>query len=562
MSWKKQFRPVNSILPSQNNGNSSKGNSYSNRLSWLPEVYQGPTDRIQRYTVYETMDNDHEVHAALDTIADFSTEHDDLTKLPFVISFNNTPSSSESDIINQSLKSWCILNEFTKRIWATFRNTLKFGDQFFIRDPETYKLMWIDPSNVSKVIVNESKGKKIEHYVVKGLDLNTAEMVATNQHDGSKVSAFYSPAIFPGYQPGNASQFTSNTLNTKHLDERWVPADHVVHLSLSDGMNSAWPFGISILEFIHKVFKQKELLEDAILIYRVHRAPERRVFFINTGDMPPNMAQQYLERVKLDVQQKRVPTRNGQGATVSDATVNPMSMLEDYFFAVGSDGQGSKVETLAGGEALGQIDDLRYFNNKMLRALGVPSSYLPSGPDDGSTGYNDGRVGTAFIQEFRFSKVCERYQNQVIKNLDKEFKLFLKHSGVTIDSSLFELKFTTPQSFSEYRRLELDSAKINQFQTLADTKFLSTRFMLKRYLGLSDEEIYENERLWKEEQGNVPTGDSDGMSSLSDAGITSSSIDGMSPDEGFDEDESLDDIELDDTMDDTTDELEDDELKA
>lgn len=563
MSWKKQFRPVNSILPSSNTGGGNKSNTYSNRLSWLPEVYQGPTDRIQRYTVYETMDNDHEVHAALDTIADFSTEHDDLTKMPFVLSYNDTPSASESNIISQSLKSWCILNEFNRRVWATFRSTLKFGDQFFIRDPETYKLMWIDPSNVVKVIVNESKGKKIEHYVIKGLDLNTAELVATNQHDGSKASSFYSANIFPGYQPGNTSQFTSNTLNTKNLDERWVPAEHVVHLSLSDGMNSAWPFGISILEYIHKVFKQKELLEDAILIYRVHRAPERRVFFINTGDMPPNMAQQYLEHVKLEVQQKRVPSRNGQGGTVSDATVNPMSMLEDYFFAVGADGQGSKVETLEGGQALSQIDDLRYFSNKMLRALGVPSSYLPSGPDDGSTGYNDGRVGTAFIQEFRFSKVCERYQNQVIKNLDKEFKLFLKHSGVTVDSSLFELKFTTPQSFSEYRRLELDSAKINQFQTLADTKFLSTRFMLKRYLGLSDEEIYENERLWKEEQGNVPTGDSEGMSSLSDAGITSSSIDSMSPDEGFDEDESLDDMDFDEPdLEDNTEDLDNEDLKV
>jgi hypothetical protein len=401
--------------------------------------------------------------------------------------------------------------------------------------------MWVDQSNVIKVVVNESKGKKIEHYCIKGIDLNTAEMVATNQHSGLRTAGLYSPPMYPGYSPGNASQYVNNSINNTDQSEIPVQAEHVVHISLSDGMNSAWPFGISILEYIHKVFRQKELLEDAILIYRVHRAPERRVFFIDTGDMPPNLASQYLERIKLEVQQKRIPSRDGSGGGIGDSTVNPMSMLEDYFFAVSSEGKGSKVETLPGGDNLGSIDDLRYFNNKMLRALGVPSSYLPSGPDDGSNGYNDGRVGTAFIQEFRFSKVCQRYQRQIIKTLDKEFKLFLKHNGITVDNAAFELEFTTPQSFSEYRRLELDSAKINQYQTLADNKYLSKRFVLRRYLGLTEEEIFENERLWKEEKGSGKAKSED--VSLSDAGITSSSIEGMAPDEGFELDDEMTEFE-------------------
>lgn len=540
MAWKKTFTQVNSVLPKKSAPRG--GNSYVNRSSWLPEIYQGPPDRLQRYTVYETMDNDHEVHAALDTIADFSTEEDDLTKLPFVLNYAQTPSASESEILTQVLQQWCTLNEFRRRSWTMFRQTLKFGDQFFIRDPQTYKLFWVDPSNVTKIIVNESLGKKIETYVIKGLSPNMSEMVATNQHEPGRTGSLYSPNMFPGYSPGTGAQFLNNSLNNKSQEETNVSAEHVVHMSMSDGMNMAWPFGISILEYIYKVFKQKELLEDSILIYRVHRAPERRVFFIDVGDMPPHLAQEYLEKVKLDVQQKRIPSRNGSGASVSDATVNPMSMLEDYFFSISSEGKGSKVETLPGGDALGQIDDLRYFNNKMLRALGVPSSYLPSGPDDGTNGYSDGKVGTAFIQEFRFSKVCERYQQQLIKTLDKEFKLFLKHSGVEIDSSLFELSYTKPQSFSEYRRLELDSAKINQFSALADVKYLSKRFALKRYLGLTDEEIYENEKLWKEEKGNSKAvADEENMSS---AGITSSSIDNMSPDDGYVDDGSLDDIDV------------------
>ena len=216
-----------------------------------------------------------------------------------------------------------------------------------------------------------------------------------------------------------------------------------------------------------------------------------------------------------------------------------MSILEDYFFAVTSEGRGSKVEVLPGGENLGDIDDLRYFNNKMLRALGVPSSYLPTGPEDGTAAVNDGRVGTAFIQEFRFAKVVTRYQEQVIEPLDLEFKLFLKHRGVTIDNSLFEIKFTPAQSFSEYRQLELDSARINTFTALLDVPFISKRFILETYLGWTQEQMTKNERMWKEEKSRLTktfapepaVGGGSAASGLSDVGITSSGIDDMGGDE-------------------------------
>ena len=191
-----------------------------------------------------------------------------------------------------------------------------------------------------------------------------------------------------------------------------------------------------------------------------------------------------------------------------------------------------------------------------MRALAVPSSYLPSGPEDGSAGYNDGRVGTAFIQEFRFSKVCERYQKQLAKSFDKEFKLFLKKKGVQIDSSLFSLKFPEPQSFSEYRQLELDSAKINTFASMSEVPYLSKRFALKRYLGLTEEEINENERLWKEEKGMGSETDADSKADLSSAGITSSGVETMAPEDGFD-DEFADDGEGDFDSDITDDDIND-----
>jgi hypothetical protein len=542
MSWKKYFKPVNSVLPSSMNSGSSTNNNYAglNRSNnWLPEVYEGPPDRLQRYGIYETMDFDHEVHAALDTIADFSTEVDPATKQPFNINYYSQLSSHEVQILQKTLSQWCILNEFNKRVWNMFRSTLQYGDQFFIRDPETYKLFWCDPNKITKVIVNESKGKDIETYYIRDLDLNLQASVATNQHSNSGMRGAQNNMIFSPAGGNINAQITP--VNTGIGDGKFaqageypVAAEHVIQLSLSDGMSAAWPFGVSILEFVYKVYKQKELLEDSILIYRIHRAPERRVFFIDTGTMPPNKAHQYLERIKYEVQQKRVPSRNGGGQSVTDSAYNPLSMLEDYFFAVSSEGRGSKVETLPGGEALGQIDDLRYFNNKMLRALGVPSSYLPTGPEDGTASYNDGRVGTAFIQEFRFSKVCERYQQQIIKPLDLEFKLFLKHKGIEIDNSAFSLEFTKPQSFSEYRRLELDAAKINVFNTMSAVPYISKRFALSRYLGLTEDEIRQNEKMWIEENSDVAEPDA-GTGDLGSVGITSSGIDTMAPEEGFDD---------------------------
>jgi len=121
--------------------------------------------------------------------------------------------------------------------------------------------------------------------------------------------------------------------------------------------------------------------------------------------------------------------------------------------------------------------------------------------------YNDGRVGTAFIQEYRFNKYCQRIQNLLVDPLDKEFKMFLKKKGIELDSSTFKLTFLPPQSFSEYREIEVNNARAAVFSQLAEVPFLARRFTLKKYLGLTDAEIVENETMWQEEnpEGAVST---------------------------------------------------------
>ncbi len=526
MSWRKHFTPYdNSGLPlnvqSNNTSDDSFGASSTSRYSsWLPEVYAGSPNRLMRYIQYDQMDSDLEVNAALDTIAEFGTQENEYSGLPFDIEYIDSPSDTEAKILDKTLHNWVRLNKLHKRAFRMFRSTCKYGDQFFIRDPETYELYWVDPANIEKVIVNESEGKKIETYFIKNLEPNFAEQVAT---DAAALHArpYGSGQGIAGIM-GPVNSQASNYL-TGAIDgvDQGVPVDakHIVHVSLTEGMDHAWPFGVSILEPIFKVFKQKELLEDSIIIYRVHRAPERRVFFIDVGNMPAHKAQQYLERVKYEVQQKRVPNQKGDGSSVTDAAYNPMSMLEDYFFAQTADGRGSKVDTLPGGENLGQIDDLRYFNNKLLRGLRIPASYLPTGPDDGSAQYNDGKVGVAYIQEYRFAKYVERLQKQVQEDLDREFKLFLKYKGIDIDNAGFRLQFNKPMNFSSYRELQLNTERAQMFNQVAQLPYMSKRFALQKYMGLSDNEMKSNEELWREENDYQKYKDNEKAAALKNIGV-------------------------------------------
>jgi len=501
-TWRKYFNATdNGGMPTNVTGQQSAGQFGAARFSsWLPEVYAGSPNRLMRYIQYDQMDNDLEINAALDIIAEFCSQDDDYTNLPFVFEFTEDPSETEMKILSKTLDQWCNNNELRRRAFKMVRNTLKYGDQFFIRDPETYKLYWTDPANIEKVVVNESEGKKIETYFIKNLDVNFEQLSATSAAalharpygaGGGMMAGGNVGTSVSNYSPMGGDQGATTGSP--------VDAQHVVHISLTEGMDHAWPFGVSVLEPVFKVFKQKELLEDSIIIYRVHRAPERRVFMIDVGNMPPHKAQQYLERVKYEVQQKRVPNKNKDGNNVADAAYNPMSMLEDYFFAQTADGRGSKVDTLPGGENLGQIDDLKYFNNKLLRGLRVPSSYLPTGPDDGTAQQNDGKVGVAYIQEFQFAKFCERLQKQIIRTLDREFKMFLNYKGIEIDSSTFKIELTTPQNFSSYRELDMDIQRAQLFGSLEAVPYLSQQFKLKKYLGLTQDEMKDNEHYWKME---------------------------------------------------------------
>lgn len=490
--------------------------------SYLPEVYIGQAQRLERYNQYEIMDADPVVNAALNTIAEFCTQTEGDEELPFHIEKIDDMSDSSFSVINEMLYRWVRENKFQNRIFKIVRNTLKYGDQFFVRDPETCQWLWIDPAKVQSIIVDRTKGRKPSGYIVRGLDINLKALVATEPPPQFFQSiGVRAPGVVPNTvvgTPSNQSYYGTGAT----LEQFYIPAEHVIHLSLSDGMDNNWPFGTSILESVFKVYKQKELLEDAIIIYRVQRAPERRVFYIDVGNMPTHKAMEFVKRVKNEIHQRRIPNKSQTGFGLLDAAYNPLSILEDYFFAVTAEGRGSKVEVLPGGEQLGEIDDLLYFDRKLLRGLGVPIQYLP-GTQEEQTAYTDGRVGTAYIQEYRFNKFCRRIQNQLIDEFDGEFKYYLRFMDVRVPENSFRLKFHEPQSFSKYRQIELDTNRISHFTSVAEYPFISKRFALAKYLGWTDEEILENEKKVLEEAGiDMYKGEDmmyDESLSLADAGI-------------------------------------------
>lgn len=535
MSWKRYFTPVNTTGQMSPISSGVRPNmSRTNYSSYLPDVYSGHPNRLERYGQYDSMDTDSEVNAAFDILAEFCTQMNDENGTPFQVFFKDQATSTEIKIIKKYLQQWTKLNKFQTKIFKIVRNTFKYGDVFFIRDPETQSWFYVDPQKVDKVIVNESEGKKPEQYVIRDLNVNfqtltVTQINPTNQNVTPGGTSFMSSGapsqgMVGTVGGGNNSRFQQNQ-NQYAIDAR-----HVIHISLSEGIDNNFPFGNSLMETIFKVYKQKELLEDAIIIYRVQRAPERRVFYIDVGNMPSHLAMGFVERVKNEINQRRIPSSIGGGQNVIDASYNPLSINEDYFFPQTAEGRGSKVEILPGGTNLGEIDDLRYFTNKLFRALRIPSSYLPTGADDGGSSFNDGRVGTAYIQELRFNKYCERLQSLMQEQFDTEFKLYLTTKGINVDYNLFDLKFNPPQNFAAYRQAEMDTARVGTFGTMVGVPFVSKRFAMKRFLGLTTEEIAENEKMWREE--NIDQGTNlSAQAELRSAGITAggitSDIDGL-----------------------------------
>ena len=459
------------------------GGSLFGKSSWYNRIINGAANRKSRYREYDIMDSDSDIALALDYIAEEmcgnAPKGKDALKLEILTEPSQKIPNNTILTLRAALKTFTALHKLDgERLFNICRNTIKNGDTFFITSrKENGQWNYVPAKNVDGAIANRHNLTHVLGWLIRS-DFNNA---ADDQTGGFNYNNVQSGQDLSQTQPYKASD--------------------VVRFSLLDETSEEMPFGNSILRAIYKVFKQKELLEDAIVIYRIQRAPERRAFYIDVGRSHPHEVKSILEKVKNDFRQKRIPSQMG-GKSQVDAVYNPQSMQEDFFLAVRPNGQGTRIETLPGGQNLGNLDDLQIFFRKIWRGLKIPESYINTLEGDGGSGsFNDAKVGIALQQEVKFSLHIERLQNPIERTFDEEFKRFVYDNGLNIDPSLYRITLPEPSNFKKSRDQEIDAALIGTYNNIAQDKSISTRYAQMRYLGWSEEDRAMNERLLREEKG-------------------------------------------------------------
>jgi len=510
--------------------------------SWMNKLVQGSSMRLQRYREYDMMDEDTDVSRALDIIAREITGNNAKTDLP--ISFVIT-AGSEQEVPNRvaitlraALKTWCNIHRWNRRLFPTVRNTIKYGDAFFFRNKnKNLPYKFVHPKNVVGAIVS---------------------MDDINDIKGWQIRTDYEKSV----QNVNFA-LTGGSAETYNVEN--YKADEVVRFGLHDDMSDDAPFSGSILKAAYKTFKQKQMLEDSLLIYRIQRAPEKRVFKLELGNTPPHLKAQILEQAKHEIKQRKIPTPYG-GGNQMESIYSPISINEDFFFAM-RNGQGSTVETLPSGQNLGELSDLMYWYNKMWRALRIPQSYMDNTTEGGNP-FTDGKVGIAYQQEIQFTLYIESLQIHFEDVLDKEFKRFLLDQNINIDPTIFKLVLPSPSNFKKSREQEINQQSLNILSTALGIEGLSKRFAFSKYGQLSKEEILLNERLKAEELGLDPNGGRKNLAKIySPDNADSGGYDGglTSGDSIFGTDNTLDngeDVNAEETTDENNTESNDTDLNA
>jgi Bacteriophage T4-like portal protein (Gp20) len=258
----------------------------------------------------------------------------------------------------------------------------------------------------------------------------------------------------------------------------------------NESKNLRLPF----IENARRAYRQLSLIEDSIVIYRLVRAPERLVFNVDVGNMPPPKAEAYLRKLMTNYWSKRTYDSN-QGATVQK--FNPQSMLDSFWFAKRAGSDGTSVTQLAGGANLGELTDLLYFVKKLYKSLKVPSSRL--NPDDP---YKDG--ADILREELKFARFVIRQQQRFSTGLKNGFITHLKLKGIYEELRLrdthLDLTFNVPTNFYELREQQKFQLRAENFNSITTSDFISKTYAQKKYLGWSDSEVMANREFLRKDK--------------------------------------------------------------
>ena len=403
-------------------------NPYDN----LQAGYMASQQRTERYVDFDQMEYTPEIASALDIYADEMTTYSALSHMMTVECDNEEIrailQSLYSDVLNieHNLFSWC-------------RTMCKYGDYFLYLDID-------DKLGVTSVI-----------------GLPTREVERLEGEDKTN----------PNYV-----QFQWNSAGLTF--ENW----QIAHFRVL-GQDKYNPYGTSVLEPSRRIWRQLTLLEDAMMAYRIVRSPERRAFYIDVGNIPPQDVEQYMQKVMTTMKRNQVVDADTGRV---DLRYNPLSIEEDYFIPVR--GQSStKIEPIAGGKFTGDIEDVKYLRDKLFSALKIPSAYISS---DGEKTEED--KTTLAQKDIRFARTVQRLQKSLISEIEKIGVIHLYTLGYRDEDLVsFRCHLNNPSKISEMQELEYWKTKFD-IVGAATEGFFSKQWLAKKLFGMSDEEFIRNRR--------------------------------------------------------------------
>lgn len=389
--------------------------------------------RTERYVDFDQMEYTPEIASALDIYADEMTTHSGLQKVLGVNCDNE-----EIKLILESLY-YDILNvEYNLFSWC--RSMCKYGDFFLYLDLD-------DRLGITSVI-----------------GMPTSELERMEGEDKKN----------PNYV-----QYQWNSAGLTF--ENW----QVAHFRVL-GQDKYNPYGTSVLEPSRRIWRQLTLIEDAMMAYRIVRSPERRVFYIDVGSIPPQDIEQYMQ--KAMTQMKRNQVVDADTGRV-DLRYNPLSVEEDYFIPVRGGQSGTKIEPLAGGKYTGDIDDVKYLRDKLFSALKIPASYLSSDADKAAEDKT-----TLAQKDVRFARTIQRLQRSIVSELEKVGIIHLYTLGYRDEDLVsFKVALNNPSKIAEMQELEHWKNKFD-IASSATEGFFSKQWLAKKLFGMSDEEFIRNRR--------------------------------------------------------------------
>ena len=417
-----------------------------NRLHSPTSAYSvyNPTDgyvalRMELFNDYEAMDTDPIISSALDVYSDESTTKDEYGDVLQI-----TSSNQEIEKILRNL-FYDVLNiEFN--LWPWIRNTVKYGD-FFLKLEITEKLgiTNVIPLSSHSVIREEAMDPTRPEYVRFAIDPTQGGNIYTGLAQGSK---------------------------------EYIENYEMAHFRLLGDTNFL-PYGKSMIEGARKTWKQLTLMEDAMLIHRIMRAPERRVFKIDIGNIPPNEVDNYMQQI-INKMKKQPYIDEATGEY--NLKFNIQNMLEDYYLPVRGGQSGTEIDSLAGMEFTG-IEDIEYLRNKMMAALHVPKAFL---------GYEEAVEGKATLaaMDVRFSRTIERLQKIVISELTKIAVVHLYSQGYDNEQLVdFKLGLTNASTIAEVEKIELWSSKVSLARDMKDLNMISSGWIMENIFKFTPEDI-------------------------------------------------------------------------